>query len=272
MDMYNIKKLFEKNPQFGYGFVEKVKFKIFNLKFKKNQQLIIKFIDGSDLLLGLNGGSISSSLIKTGNYSLKLIEDFSSKCFNKNNLILNIGANIGTTARNLKYLGFKNIIAFEPVFENFLILKKNTNFQEINSYNISLGNESGIKDINKNLESNGRNSFLRKYSQQDTEKVIIIKLDELKLHPKYIFMDVEGYELEVLEGSVNTLKSVDALCLEMSLKDKDRTEKVVSILTKYFEQFQVFNMDSYYGIDNLKDYIGKLNLDQIDLILFNKFR
>jgi len=262
--------LFKKNSHFGSSLIEKLKFKILNFKLRNNKQIVLKFIDGSNLFFSKNGGSITSSLIRDGNYSFNLIEEFSSRCLNKDELILNIGANIGTTARNFRYLGFKNIAAFEPVFENFSILQKNTDYSEINSYNIALGNETALKNINKNLVSNGRNSFLKKYSKNDVEKVIVVKLDSLKLQPKYIFMDVEGYELEVLEGSTNTLQSVEVLCLEFNLNENNRRNKVIDLVTEYFEFFQIFNNGFHHDIKYLKSYIDEIHLDQIDLILYNK--
>jgi len=60
----------------------------------------IKYIDGKNLYFRNNCSSIYKSLIKYGSYSIHISNKF-KKITKKDDLFINIGANIGTISRSL---------------------------------------------------------------------------------------------------------------------------------------------------------------------------
>ena len=81
-------------------------------------------------------------------------------------------------------------------------------------------------------------SFESNQSQNISSKVKVIKVDVDTLDnickgqdfcPTFLKIDVEGAELEVLEGATNILKSINALMVEITLHKKE----IFQLLEKY---------------------------------------
>ena len=129
------------------------------------------------------------------------------KYFPTSGLMLDIGANIGNHSLMYNH-SFPNleIWAFEPIFENFILLKQNT--QKINnilSFNVGIGSKTGI--VNFEIDSTN-NSGACKVSNIIGNQNIIIALDDIEFNDKkisFIKIDVEGHELACIEGMKNTL-------------------------------------------------------------------
>ena len=132
---------------------------------------------------------------------------------------LDLGANIGTTgiyftkkiAPNLK------LLAFEPDAENFKLLNANLILNDmINksiAVNYGLGEDFEEKIIYRNLINPGGNGMFPYEKNMPTEKIEIIPLDayfdEMQIAPsevKYIWIDTEGFEAQVLLGAKNLLR------------------------------------------------------------------
>lgn len=156
-------------------------------------------------------GSISELIVYDEYNASQIIKD--------NFTVLDIGANIGVFsifAANLAKNGF--VYAFEPVSTTYEILEKNSSFyKNIKIFKIGIGKEkketeifirswnSGYATINLEEIERNQKSFDKR------EKIIILPLDEIIKEEKinkvdFIKVDVEGYELEVLKGAINTLK------------------------------------------------------------------
>ena len=151
------------------------------------------------------------------------------------NCVLDVGANMGQYAHNLRRAGYQGlIISFEPIRECYEHLKKQAdNHWVIHPY--ALGSEQKTMDINitnKTVFS----SFLKPndYSDQRfnqsarvdrTERVEVKRLDDIfndvvQIDSPRIFLklDTQGFDLEVLKGAQETLKHVFGLQSEISCK------------------------------------------------------
>ena len=136
-------------------------------------------------------------------------------------LFLDLGANIGTTgiyftkkiAPNLK------LLAFEPDAENFKLLRANLilNDAEKNSTieNLGLGVEESEQTMYRiDWNPGGNGMFANMFEENaSSEKIKIISLDkyfsEKNLNPediRYIWIDTEGFEPQVLIGAQNILR------------------------------------------------------------------
>ena len=144
-----------------------------------------------------------------------------TKLFTKNNIFIDIGANIGIYSLLLSKYS-KRIYAFEPETENYSRLLKNVN--NGNTQNISIiqkaaYSESGKKKLFINASDAGWHSlFLKTNVFQVVNTVTLdnfIKNKRLK-NIGLIKIDVEGAELEVLKGLSNTLKKGPPILIEIN--------------------------------------------------------
>lgn len=131
--------------------------------------------------------------------------------FPTDGLMLDLGANIGNHA-----LMFKNsfpdleIWSFEPMLENFLLLKANTkNFKDIISINIGVGSRTDVVNFDLTEFTSKNNSGAIRISKTKGNQNLVIALDDISFENKkitFVKIDVEGYELSCVEGMVNLIK------------------------------------------------------------------
>lgn len=125
---------------------------------------------------------------------------------NQNESFLDIGAHHGQVCKKFFELtnGFYNeIVAIEADSENFEVLKKNLTSNGIikntRVFKMVLSNEKNRKPFFEGLG----------YSSQFAESSLYLKdtvlLDDLNLKPTFIKMHLEGHELVVLKGALNTI-------------------------------------------------------------------
>jgi FkbM family methyltransferase len=173
----------------------------------------------------------------------KKIINFIKMKVNKIESIIDVGAHHGESIELfLKNFKILNIYAFEPSPESFKNLIVNTNYlleKKINfeAYNLGLGSSdqklllnisletssSTINSINK--KSNYYEKKIKFLGQQNRdffhkkEEITITTLDKAMLNKNcatidLIKIDTEGYEYEVLKGSVKVLKKTKLILFE----------------------------------------------------------
>ncbi len=160
---------------------------------------------------------------------------------------LDLGANIGTTgiyftkkiAQNLK------LLAFEPDAQNFKLLHVNLILNDMYNkaiaVNYGLGETFDEMTMYRNLKNPGGNGLFKSEENKLTETIKIIPLDaflaEYKIaaqEVKYIWIDTEGFEAQVLLGAKNLLmENAAPLFMEfnpMMWNKSGRYEKMIALL------------------------------------------
>ena len=155
----------------------------------------------------------------SGDYNLHPFIDLklSEKDFEyiKNKDIIDAGAFTGDTSIPLSKFTDKNIYAFEPFKESFDLLKKNiedNNMENIVPINKSLGNINGERTLyisKNNVQGVTSDSNIRQYDKElKVSEVTVDKfVEENSLNVGFITIDVEGAEMDLLEGAINTIKN-----------------------------------------------------------------
>ena len=116
----------------------------------------------------------------------------------KDDVVIDIGANVGDSALWWWVNFGSKVIAFEPLKKTFNILSENVelNRADIEVHNVALGNGSPIYG-----DSEGT-----MFSINGERSLETVRLDDLNLKKVDIVkIDVEGFELDVIHGAFNTL-------------------------------------------------------------------
>ena len=151
----------------------------------------------------------------------------------ENAVILDIGANIGNHSIYWAVKSdAKKIYSFEPVKETFKILKKNVEINELRNkikiFNIGLSDQKIGGSISFFDSSNIGGTNIK---QDPNGSLLLDKLDNIKIEEDtvdFVKIDVEGHELQVLQGGRETLlKYKPAIFVET---DDNRVHKYLTDL------------------------------------------
>lgn len=155
--------------------------------------------------------SINHSIYSFGQQSrdaaLTYVEEF--------NQVVDIGAHVGISVHHWAKF-FKKITAFEPMKDHYDCLKRNTeNLKDLELHNIAVSNTEGKLFGSYRTTKNSGSFQLLDSDYKQPNKKTPRKLYEIMVKPLDSFefknlnllkIDVEGWEFEVLKGSVNTIK------------------------------------------------------------------
>lgn len=146
----------------------------------------------------------------------------------KINYVLDVGANVGQFAQDLRLIGYDGpILSFEPVSSSYEQLRASFEGDPgWRGYNIGLGNEDKRVRINITAESNM--ASVRTSSKVgpviETELIKIRRMDgilsEVGLPENarvFLKMDTQGFDTEVFEGTGDFLAKVLLLMSEVSV-------------------------------------------------------
>lgn len=162
---------------------------------------------------------VERSIYYTGTYEKGALA-IMKQLLRKGDLFVDVGANIGLMSIYASELvgNTGQVRAFEPNPETAGILEENISLNKIDnieSFRFAVGKSPGKALIYDRWDSNrGSASLIKPEEDAESHEVEIIKLSEFfrkdiingKL-PRLIKLDIEGFELEALEGALDLLNS-----------------------------------------------------------------
>lgn len=188
---------------------------------------------------------------------------------------LDLGANIGTTGIYFvtKLAPRLKLFAVEPDAENFKLLRVNLIMNDLDTratlVNCGLGDNFDTLTLYRDLKNPGGNSIISYENDRPTETIQIAPLDDLlaesDISPaevKYIWIDTNGFEPQVLFGAKNLLdKTCTPIFVECNLlmwKNAGLLERLIEFLAtvgyRHFITIQEFlhaGNEKIYPIENL---------------------
>lgn len=199
---------------------------------------------------------------------------------NQGDCCLDIGANIGHYTFIFEQIaGSGNVYAFEPILNNYRLLKKL--FKNCHIHQIALSNENNIKKFkipkinNIEFDTRGKLDVDIVEENEDGHEIIDVKCETLDSFVKnynlnridFIKIDVEGHELKVLEGAVTTLKQFKpSMMIEIEQRHHNKNiDHIFSFISSFgyeisfynlaklrFEQLSNFNIEENQSVRNIK--------------------
>ncbi len=167
------------------------------------------------------------------------------------NVVLDVGANTGQYAKELRELGYDDrIVSFEPLSQPFTELsKKAAADPAMEAVHLALGKEEAEIDINVS-ENTVSSSFLEMLPEHKeivpssgtvkTEKVQVKTLDQVfpdhvqNGDNAFLKIDTQGFERDVIEGATEALAQLKGLQVELTLSplytDQPLIEDIIALL------------------------------------------
>jgi len=152
------------------------------------------------------------------------------------------GAHQGIWTREL-LKRFDEVIAFEPVASNRRLIP-----QGATVYPYALGDKAGTVDMQPGTENTGQ------YHVKPGNMHTMVALDEFKIVCDFLKLDVEGYELQALQGAEGLLKRCKPTVLieDNGLCERYGVERLAA--DEYLKRL------GYYCVGRMnKDYLYKWN-------------
>ena len=158
----------------------------------------------------------------------------------KINIILDIGANVGSTSIffSINYPQ-STIFSFEPVTETYEILKKNiSNFNNIHSYKYAISDKDDFQRIYIDENRLGRSSLIKKHRNMENTNTEIVQLVNLNSFLRnnniekidILKIDCEGSEVEILESIKTKLDKIALIYIE--IHGEEKIEYLTKLLSK----------------------------------------
>ena len=204
--------------------------------------------------------------------------------------LAHFGAHKGEEVEEYRKLNYSPIHLFEPQKKLFKQLEKSfSRDEDVFLYNVGLGKENITSKLFLSPSNDGASASLLKPSGhlkyhpeikfEDTENIEIRKYDEFDLsNVNYLNIDIQGYELEALKGSENSLnKYIKYICIEISRKEMYEGSVLKNQLDSYLKSFGFIRVSTRWASSKIPwgdaFYIKKTEVSTFRKILrvINKF-
>lgn len=190
------------------------------------------------------------------NKNLEFLQEMIFPKLESRDVFLDIGANIGNhsvfCADN-----FNEIYAFEPNLRTFKVLEANAMLKNnIHAFNIGLSNKKHSQTASFDTGNLGSASLVHEGSDSATVQFSLDRFDQLNLISKdqkidFIKIDVEGFELQALQGCEQTLsvhKPVIAMeVLKSDMQNGGTAALEYLFLQGYNFQYCIQEASSFWG-------------------------
>ncbi len=198
--------------------------------------------------------------MKPENYwgPLAYIEKYNLKI----NGILHVGAHFAGEVEHYMAHNIKNIVFFEPLSYNYSKLLENVEGLDANikTHQVALGNKNGLISIYVSTNNKASSSILKPKEHlelhpdvlfTEEEEVLMHKMDDYNYKKNNLLViDVQGYELEVLKGSKNTLNYIDYIYCEVNRGEMYENNTMVDDLDKFLSDYNFLRVETEWWAGN----------------------
>ena len=187
-------------------------------------------------------------------------------------VILDVGAHCGSHTLLYKRINPDvEVYAFEPQAAMYSLLVNNVksnNLLKVHCYNNAVGDCIGDMQMN-NYSEDGINAFERVFYDDENlfnlaglsigsggETVKMVTIDSLKIECDFIKIDVEGYEINVIQGAIETIKNCKpVICYENNHKGSAHFDAISGILQDVGYSIRYADIDNWIATPILTEVV-----------------
>jgi FkbM family methyltransferase len=193
-------------------------------------------------------------------------------------VVFDVGAHLGqTTLHFRKSFPTASIHSFEPVDENFKKLKLNTKGKKrikINQFALGSAQDTVMMQTGQSDQTHQvcRNSE----KSPDKDEIPPVRMETIDHYMKHegiaaidlLKIDVEGYELEVLEGAKNALerRKINAILAECDFEEDDTQHTYFNDLWNYLRSRNF----SFFGLYDVIHYGNRMGIGFCNALFIEK--
>lgn len=231
---------------------------VLDLLKERDCQIIVN--NGNHKVRCFPGDSIGRNLFIKGEWQRDLlqhsIELLPGPVLQDDAIFVDVGANIGTQSIYAHQSGrFKDIVCIEAEPENFKVLKFNLVENRISdryAFNMGAGIEPAKLRLYRNEKSSGKHSFQK--ASGDFVEVEVDSVEHILLNAELsldrvglVWIDVEGFELQVLKGMSHLLERRCPIVMEFTPRfyGRDGVEEMISLISRYYDRYATFDDDAH---------------------------
>ena len=175
--------------------------------------------------------------------------------------VIHVGGHYGEELQDYIDEGIQDIVLFEPLNENFDILKEKAENLNANivGHQVALGPEKGTATMYVSDNEKQSSSVLKPKVHlthhphvkfPSTEEVEVHLLDDYNSKDyNFINMDVQGYELEVLKGGTKTLEHVDYVYCEVNRDEVYENNAYVEEIDEFLANYGMERLETNWEGD-----------------------
>ena len=189
------------------------------------------------------GDTIDQIMLRTGKYEPHILSAIQTH-LKSQDVFWDIGCNVGYHSMSIRQLfPDVSIFAFEPnpIIFSRLCANMSLNSQQFKVFNFGLASESGFAELSiKMLGNSGLSSFLPLQGIDYDQKLLcpVFSGDELVLKkvvspPNVIKVDVENFEIFVLNGMRETLKNVSLRAIIFEARGFREDSELAKLLSSF---------------------------------------
>ncbi len=218
---------------------------------------------------------VTPYVLKNTCWDYEIIQFIKKNIKNKNNIFMDIGANVGLITKQLftSNIDIKKILCFEPDKNTFECLEKNlSNNKIVTNYNFGLGLKTMSLKLYKNKMNSGDSSFVKKTKIYEICKIkninFFLKKNYNIIHNNYLIYksDTQGMDEELFIGIEDKyFKKIKIAIIEITnhkfIKKNDKN---------FFSRVKLFNKlyDKKLNKININEIKKKVaNNEEFDLLM-----
>lgn len=216
-------------------------------------------------------------------------ENYQSKYdFSKVKGVIHVGAHIGQEYdQYINFFGEIETHWFEPIGYIYDKLKSNLSGKKnTHLYNFALGEKEDELSIYVDSGNEGQSSSILKpklhteqfphikFDESCKQKIFTKKLDDFKISScNVLVIDTQGYELNVLKGSIETLNKIDFIFCEFNTIEMYEGCPRIEEIDNFLNNFGFYRAETWYTDFNWGDalYIKKNKIEDKSIVIIDCF-